>query len=200
MKKGLFDDLARTLATPMPRRGALRTMGAALAIGAFRALRPGRAAGYAGSTSVCPPECPDPREPTPCCVPVGRYGGYHIAGCCRRGEDCCIGPNDSEEHPNPMSWCCTAGTCLPSGAKCMRKCTNEEVECGRNCCSPLRGESCGSTIRDLCCKRGESPCRGAASGGAFDGRCCKPGTTCCFTATSVDCCDGNHKCVNGSCK
>ena len=43
-----FDNLARTLATPMPRRQALRAISAALLVGAFPALRPDRALGYSG--------------------------------------------------------------------------------------------------------------------------------------------------------
>lgn len=114
-------------------------------------------------------------------------------------EECCIGPNLDESHPNPMSWCCPKGTCgSASGAKfCLEKrtCKSDEVECGKTCCKP--GEFCGSTLRSICCKAGENVCVVPRGGAAV---CCKPGTKCCFNMTSAKCCDANQTCVNGSCK
>jgi hypothetical protein len=70
----------------------------------------------AGSTATCPNTCPGPNKP--CCVAI-KYG-YHVGGCCRPGEECCIGSNNSQDHPNQMSWCCPTGTCGPAGGKCNR--------------------------------------------------------------------------------
>jgi hypothetical protein len=183
----------------MPRRRALRTIAAALAMGAFEALRPRRAAGYAGSPSGCPQlDCGRPNEKL-CCVPVGKYGGYHSTGCCGEPgrEDCCIGPNDDEAHPNPMSWCCPKGSCGASGAKCLEKrtCKSDEVECGKTCCGP--GQFCASPLRSICCNAGENVCVVPRGGAAV---CCKPGTKCCFNMTSAKCCDNaTETCVKGKC-
>jgi hypothetical protein len=203
MRKGLFDDLARTLATPMPRRQALRTLGATLAMGAFRALRPGRAAGYAPNCvqgQVC--DSGGKAVNTWCCVQL-TPGSYHSAGCCLTGgpykfpllEECCIGPNDSADHPNLMSWCCPVGTCGASirapGGRCIEKptCKADEIVCGKACCK--RGEFCGSTLRSICCKNGETACVGAQG----SGMCCTSKQTC-QNGKCCDKCGGNGTCCD----
>lgn len=64
----------------------------------------------------CPTTCPGAN--TACCVQI-KYG-YHHGGCCRPGEECCIGPNGDTVHPNQMSWCCPKGRCGACCGKCMK--------------------------------------------------------------------------------
>ncbi len=171
MRKSFLDDLARALATSMPRRQALRIIGATLAMGAFRALRPGRAAGYAGSTSAYPNDC-GPRAKR--CFVAIKYG-THEGGCCYTGlEECCDGPNNSKDHPNKMSWCCPTGMCGASGGQCRKNCPPGRQACGNECCPP--GWFCGSGV---CCKKGEKACVGTRGAG---------------------CCKSDQECEDGLCK
>ena len=94
-----FDDLARTLAAPMPRGRAMRAIGAAFAVAAFPALRPERALagaarqhGAAGKAVRCF-----------VAIPMGTHeGGSYYP----EYQKCCKGPNNDEQHPNQMSWVC----------------------------------------------------------------------------------------------
>jgi hypothetical protein len=191
VKADFFDDLARTLATPMPRRRALRTIGTALAVTAFPVLRPGKA----GARS------------TTCkrCFVAIKYG-THEGGCCSTTpgflQDCCIGPNDSAEHPNQMSWCCAKGGCGASGGKCNFVCPSDKFRCGsKKCClkarptlpaevcyqgnclpaCPATTIKCGTTGTPLCCHKTKQLCRNGKCcdkcGG--NGTCCNPATTFC---------------------
>ncbi len=199
MSQGLFDDLARALATPMPRRGALRTIATALAATAFGALRPASAAAVTGQAGGCSPrDCGQPGLKF-CCVPVGDYDGFHSTGCCGDPgrEDCCIGPNDDLEHPNPMTWCCPKGKCAASlkaaGGKCSgpQDCDQDknEIQCGKTCCKLDSGEFCGSAKHSLCCKVGDKPCLSGELG-----ICCKPDQSPCWDASHVTCCNHGQKC------
>jgi hypothetical protein len=200
VKKSLLDDLARTVATPMPRRQALRTIGAALAMGAFRMLRPGPATGYASQPTPCPP-VPDPCAASgqiACCVTMGPYNSRHMAGCYNPAtEICCVGGNGSPPPMDRMSWICPKGSTCPGtfnpNSKCSRPCTDDEIVCGKACCQP--GQFCGSPNRGICCNAGENVCVYPKGG-----TCCKRGTSCCFTTSSAKCCDNlTETCVNGSC-
>lgn len=178
MSTGRFDDLARTLATPMPRSRALKTLGAGLAVAMFPALRPTRATG-AGSVT-CPIKC-DSRT-FACCTATkfpGGAPGIHVGGCCdRKRERCCIGPNAIG---NPMSWCCPT-------------CKGEL--CGDGCCE--KGQFCASPRRSLCCGKGEDACV-VSGGGKGQGQCCKPDERCCFNTKSASCCKPNQTCKDGKC-
>lgn len=175
----------------MPRRQALRAIGATLALGAFRALRPGTASASAGSQPACTGECGPVNKA--CCVQVRK--GTHHGGCCRPDEECCIGPNDIFKPTDQMSWCCAKGMCRTAGGQCIRRCTADQEECQSQCCS--RGWYCADKPRSRCCQDGEAICVVPKSGMAT---CCKPGTTCCFNATDAKCCSANQTCVNGDCK
>ena len=203
MKRNLLDDLARTVATPMPRRQALRTIGAALAMGAFRMLRPGPVAGYSGHPPPCPPS-PDPcaaHGQKVCCVNMGPYNSLHVAGCYNPAtESCCTGPNGADPPMDKMSWVCEKGMCgaagVPGNTKCAGKsCGSDETPCGKACCK--NGQFCLSPNRSLCCERGDNLCAVPNKPG---GLCCKPGTKCCFNMTTASCCDASQKCVGGVCK
>ena len=66
---GLLDEVARTLATPMPRGRALRALGAALLAASVPAFRP--SPGLAARVQVGPKQCADytegPTCPKRCC-------------------------------------------------------------------------------------------------------------------------------------
>lgn len=213
MKKSLFDDLARDLATPIPRRRALRTIGAAFAIGVVRAIIPGRALADSGRGLGCAGHvCGPGVDQKFCCVQMpGPYDSWHSTGCCGGPgrEDCCIGSNGDDANGlpyRPMTWCCPSGTCSGSimdgrapgkAGGCVGKaCTSDETQCGKACCKP--GEYCASPRLNKCCTNGDSICAAYSAGTAT---CCKPGTKCCFTASRTACCDVNTEtCSNGTCK
>lgn len=194
MNDSFFDDLARTLVTPMPRRRALRTMGTALAISAFPALRPGRAGAQAARLQTC----------KRCFVAI--KFGTHEGGCCSTTpgflQDCCIGPNNDQEHPNQMSWCCAKGACGASGGKCNFSCPSSHFLCGsKKCClkarptlpaevcyqgrclpaCPANTLKCGTLGTPICCNKSKQKCRNGKCcdkcGG--NGTCCDPATTFC---------------------
>jgi hypothetical protein len=101
----LIDDVARALATPMPRRKALRFVGSALAAGALGALGLGHAA---AQTSNTPTKCPK---------------GTTVCGksCCSEGQSCC----DNIVCCNQNQKCCTgSGTCCNQNQQCVNgRCT-----------------------------------------------------------------------------
>lgn len=182
----LFDDLARTLAKPMPRGRALRTMAAALAIGAIPALRPGGATAGRSQTVPCPGQgsCPSPTKR--CCVTIPF--GTHESGCYYPDyARCCTGPNNDAVHPNLTSWTCpkyaNCGTygaggeiCTCSGPKCRDGscCPRSKGRCVNGACCPAirttraasgRGVACCPTgtiavpgARALCCRKGDLDC------------------------------------------
>ena len=177
-----FDDLARSLATSMPRRRALRTIGVALAVGTIPALRPARSAA-AG-------ECPG--NTTLCFVNIPM--GTHAAGCYYpRVEKCCIGPNNDQVHPNEMSWICgvdeACGTIVPGGdiklaCTCSNRCKDGKC-CPRSkgrcvngtCCPAIRTTRAPGT-RNLvaCCPPGTIAVPGVSGHCCPKGKpdCCKP--------------------------
>ena len=194
MKANSFDDLARTLATPMPRRRALRTMGAALAISAFPALKPAWAGAQGARKHTC----------QRCFVAI--KFGTHEGGCCSTTpgflQDCCIGPNDSQDHPNQMSWCCAKGACGASGGRCNFSCPSTHFLCGsKKCClkarptlpaevcyqgrclpgCPSNTLKCGTVGTPICCNKTKQQCRNGKCcdkcGG--NGTCCDPAKTFC---------------------
>lgn len=101
----------------------------------YMAVKDGGADAYkAGQADACDccDECPPRRSPPPpsqcpnscpagygvCCVQI-KYG-FHNGGCCSAGQECCIGSNNAQDHPNMMSWCCQKGRCGDAG-KCLTK-------------------------------------------------------------------------------
>lgn len=166
-----LDELARTLATPMPRRRALLTLGGAVVTVAVpAALRPRRASGAArrptSSLGFCEKSCSNP-TPVPCLCKNDRDSGPY-AGCF---ETCGV-PGST--------CCCTKGSdgfndgavACPPGTRCGRRgevncpCLNE---CGRRgkCCG--RDEFCANPREELCCKNEERGC---------GLECCKPNEEC----------------------
>jgi hypothetical protein len=193
MNNGLFDDVARTLATPMPRRRALRIAAGLLVAAAVPAYRPKPAAAtvtkaFAGCPKGGLQSCTERFGPElPACCPDYRPG---FAICCKSTDECF---NDNK-NCCPKDKQCGGRCCLPD-QKCKDgRCVDcpEEQACGETCCDP--GEYCGSKRRGLCCPKGHDAC--VVYGGSA-GLCCGPGTTCCANAKSAKCCDAKHPCVKG---
>jgi len=198
-----LDELARSLAKPMPRSRALRLLGTSIVAAAVPLagprLRPARASGF--STANC-------SDPGLCSGLPGRTkvcGCDFLASCYKEccnpaTEHCCIYP------PFPGATggssvcekaCCPLGTdCGTASKPCVPKCP---VPCGpqKECCKP--DEECQtykvgkfdrgtykSCIRK--CTPGSRRCR--TDGVAILG-CCPNGQNCC----SGLCCDPEQVCV-----
>ena len=172
----------------MPRRQLLRTIAAALVMGAIDSLRPRRAEALTGAAQDCGGGCGPVNKA--CCVQI--KFGYHHGGCCTTLEECCTGPN--MDGTNSMSWCCPKGTCAKSGT-CTKKCPPDRTACGANCCPT--GYFCGSPKTSVCCMNGQNPCFNAQGFGT----CCKPNQGCkdgkCCEKCDSDCCDSTEICCQG---
>jgi hypothetical protein len=190
MRPGSFDDIARTLAEPMPRRRALRVAGAALVASVLPGLRPGGA-----SASPCGPDTPCSSichsgnligacgtDTTNSCGQVG----CRLEGCLSPGEKCCRGG----DHP----WICNEEDRCGSvnGPHCIA--CPDERKCGTECCRST--QFCASPKRQLCCKQGEDACLVPNSP---QGVCCPPGRKCCFNKAGAECCGGDQTCKSGKC-
>lgn len=182
----LLDELARSLATPMPRSRAVRVLGAALVSAAVPAsLRPGIAhAGRSGSAQ-CPPKptCPkssDPKRTKFCGVPnIGndKCLKYRYV-CCLEKERCC-------------------------GAACCSPCRTTQTVCGDACCRK-KDEYCASPEDSLCCLNTEDACLVLGAPGlprpSKGGTCCPRGASkCCQNDKRSTCCKPEDSCCAGGC-
>jgi hypothetical protein len=220
MSEKLLDELARALAEPLPRRRAVRLLGAFVVAGALPTWA--RAATANGCDTL----------DTFCCCPQ-RAG----AGCFR-----CDRPGKGKQ-----TLCCTGACCDPSTERCGKvtngvgscvKCSRAE-RCGPTCC-PSKSDCCmnlewpaSSPFRRICCKppnrckagkctcpNGQYSCNGAeccsrtkpscqmcheigaaAIVSIVGTKCCPKGQTCCRNTcckgTLVNCC-GPRCCPQGT--
>ncbi len=175
---GHLDDLARTLATPMPRRRALRTIGTALAVAAIPALRPGRALGHSGRLQA--------RAGTPVrCFVTIPYGTHEGGSYDPQYQKCCTGPNNDPVHPNLMSWVCpndhSCGSAAGGFCPCPTKCKDG------GCCPPSKGRCVNGTCTTGCggvaCPPGNKCC--APTQLMPKARCYDPETRCCTPVKGV---------------
>ena len=179
-----LDDLARSLAKPMPRHRALRMFGGALvSIAVPGALRPPMAwASPAGTTltTQCNPSCGGNR-PLKCVCPA--KGGCFIGGCGEVGSTCCCFEESNAGIPGavvcPPGTRCGGGKGKPN-CVCLRP-------CGDTCCKV--GETCADPDLGYCCTASETPCRGGKTV-----NCCKPTEYCC----SGKCCPPRTRCQPGN--
>ena len=192
MSKHSFDDIARRLAEPMPRRRALRVAGAAL-VGAVAVpgLRPrsAAAAGYP-CTGLNPLKCSNGGAQV--CVPSDW-------NCC--SNELCAGACEPWEACSPGAGCddtpllCTdkkaAGT-RGGGDPTRPKFCSVRLKSGPSTCYPSgrtltwgwcchEGETCGKHL-------GDCECEGTECGNA----CCQEGQVCADEIHSV-CCQNNWK-------
>jgi len=156
-----FDDLARRMSEPMPRRGLLRTLGAALLGGAGLAvLRPLRAnANPVCTGTVCG---------TACCVNGQVCLNASTSKCgCGAGTKTC----------GPQLCCEGGGACTNIGGSASCCCSAGQTPCGQHCCPA--GVACVDKGRGICgCSAGTTPCRYGTTL-----TCCDAGTSCPPTAT-----------------
>lgn len=169
MSERLLDDLARALATPMPRRRALRLVGTFVAAAAFQRpspagahARPGHA--EAGSDDWC-------RAGTRLCW-VGTDEHPTPADCCDDDRPyCCAGPTCAICCGKPAPGKRFAG-CV-SFCGCRYECADGYTECARSspssvlCCGP--NERCVNRTCRPACPAGQFPC------GSY---CCPQGSAC----------------------
>ena len=182
MSERFFDDLARTLASPMPRRRALRLAGVAALAAVVPGLRPRAALGTSpcGPDTPCSSLCQLPPHVGACGIPIHNSCGQELChfgygGCMVAGDVCC------KTGPDP--WIC------PKNYKCAAKhsaqpncigCPEGLFPCGKRCCSTRYAE------RQVC----------------YRGEClkkCPPNTTECGGGKQRYCCPPNQECRNGKC-
>jgi len=138
-----FESLSRKLAAPMPRRRALRLMGAAVGAGAAAAVvRPFRGdanGGCAAGEQECGPFCCPSNTfctspTTPCCCPKGATPCG--SGCCAKGVACLDAATET---------CgCQPGT-TPCGTRTSPTCCPAGTACTPGCPPPS-----GSTVKAFC--------------------------------------------------
>ena len=127
MSERFFDELARTLASPMPRRRALRLTGAALVAATVPALRPRSALAGCGPDTPCSSTCHLPPHIGGCGVEGPTGCGSQIncrlsGGCMVEGETCCRGGTGANED----AWICP-----------------KDYKCGSSRSTPCNGGTCG---------------------------------------------------------
>jgi hypothetical protein len=222
-----LDELARSLAKPMPRSRALRLLGGAVAAAAVPSLRTSPARGASrrparvancgdnpctGSTPViC--DCPSPVNPKVCFHACGAEG---CTCCCypdaqgNTGANCCP-PGYRCGHPGEASCVlcavpCGSG-CCKSDEYCADKstslcCLKGNQPCGDHCCGPK--QVCLDASRSLCCKAGERACESYRTAGQTAPTvavCCpaEPKGYCARDASAAKCCPRPSVLCNGEC-
>lgn len=189
-----LDELARSMAQPMPRRKALRLLGGAIVSTAIpTSLWP--SAARAGPATRRRADCegaPDCKEHpgTRTCLSFGIEGND---GCTRYIRVCCPqGPEEQSEccPAKHSATCCYKGQdCEPyqSGdrqyAKCVG-CPSGHEKCGTTCCGI--GEKCADPGSDNCCPPRTIPC-----GSGRDANCCATNEVCCKNT----CCPPRTRCT-----
>lgn len=202
-----LDDVARVLATPMPRGRALR-----LAVGALAAVAlPGvgarvARAGITRGAGTCPPggqlTCAEQfgKDVSECCSrPIPGSGNYT---CCPPGQ--CF-YSETTNTCCPKDFQCGKGGCCSEGERCVNekcvRCDSDKV-CGKECCE--ESETCVNPAKSMCCVKTWNHCKVAGAAGAAGAvvKCCPPRDECCTNrrTKTVTCCDSKHPCEDGRCK
>jgi hypothetical protein len=190
----LFDNLARQLAEPMPRRRAVRIMVAAGAATLLPAIRPRAAVaigpcspGEAGFECDCPSKnglffkecCPEHFYKCVCApdaaiceltCPDERQCG---TVCCEEGGSCARASKNM---------CCKRGEDVCEGRHGVTCCDAEHACCEGKCC-PRKDQFCNYKGQCERCPKGHERCG--------DETCCFPPTHCCGTT----CCQKDEACA-----
>jgi hypothetical protein len=195
----LFDDAARILASPLPRRQALTAIGRILAgsiLAAFGVRRADSQAAEPLNSSTCRPACTAGQR---CCTTS--TPGFCVAAsrvCCGKsscptGNACCVATNGTTFCSGVGRTCCGNTSCAVGSACCTG--TTGQKFCaglGRVCCG---NTSCGAL--EQCCRTGSQPfC--AVRGATCCGNTSCPQTEVCCGRTV--CCGTNQKCLSGRCE
>ena len=172
-----LDELARTMARPMPRSRAVRVLGSALVTAAVpSSFRTAIAGASPRGSSACPPlpNC-NSKPNTVFCGVVNRGNDgctKYIYVCCPKGGGdpqpvCCKGDGEVQ-CCRPCEKCGEEN--LPLGGVniiCVEDPANPR-SCGGTCCA--EDEFCAHKFQELCCKRDQRVC-----GSRY---CCKPEEEC----------------------
>ena len=189
-----LDELARSMAKPMPRRRALRLLGGAVVSTAIPRLsgRAPRAEDRPGAGGQVAKDAPDCKEHpgTKTCLSFGIEGND---GCKRYIRVCC------PQGPEEQSECCPAkhsSACCYKGQDCQLYqsgdrqygrcvgCPSGHEKCGTTCCGI--GEKCADPGHDQCCPPRTIPC-----GSGLDVNCCATNEVCCKNT----CCPPRTRCT-----
>jgi len=167
-----FDDLARTLASPLPRRRMLRMLGSAIVVTALPGLRAGSAHAH-GTGLQCPSPttvCSNGKGSEVCVEPGGDCCIYDVAVvACQPGFKCGGSYNNACVDACPNR--CKDGKCCPRNkGRCV----------GGTCCPLKRSTFAPGTNRKgvACCPPGTIAVPGAT------GKCCPKGDLDCCTPSS----------------
>ena len=188
MSERFFDNLARTLASPMPRRRALKLTGVALVAATLPVLRP-------RSVSAADiPECSNPLYPQRCVTPNVTESGTAAFACVGAKDHCCSNKLCAGAC-KPWEMCSPGAGCDDTPALCTNpdvpnhdpkrtKFCSQRLAAGKTFCYPG-----GRTLTYGWCCEADQPC------GDFRSRCTCP--TMCQDGT---CCPRSKgRCVNGKC-
>ncbi len=164
-----FDDLARTLATPLPRRRALRLLGGAVVVAVLPGLR-ARPALASRTGLQCPP-------PTTLCS-----NGKGSEVCLDVGETCCI-------YPEAIVRCKVGTRCGGSiNNACVDACS---TRCKDGTCCP---RSKGRCVNGTCCPAIRTTTRPGSNGKGV--ACCPTGTIAVPGGTGLCCPKGKPRCCD----
>jgi hypothetical protein len=178
----LFDDIARIVASPLPRRRALRLTAASLASATLMLIAPGllEAAPIKRMCNIL--ICTDDPRAVMCAL--------HASLCCGSGEKCC------ETSKTSPCFCCLASQMCCLG--------NQRTNPTMSCCDPIC-ETCAATgtCTAQCPPAGKPAltlCCPNAAGNAF-GICCDPTTNTCCGGVCCNTVGANatQKCCKGKC-
>jgi hypothetical protein len=174
---GLFDDLARSLVGPMPRRRVLRLLGGAVAVAAVPGLRARPARAHSLPTCGPTTELCTNGTGSDVCMPLGGTCCIFpdIVVGCRPGFRCGDGRNapclcDGEEEDGKCVKCVKA-------RMCKGKCCPKNNRCVKGACCPLKRTTFAPGTNGkgaACCPAGTIAVPGAV------GWCCPKG--------DMDCC------------
>ena len=170
----LINNVARVLASPMPRRALLQMLAAGVAAGVFSRNV------YAQFNDGNPCQQGSGRS-TGCRCTLGGPANQCVTGtscqacfdgglpaCTPAGGSCCHAADNANGQPGGAVVCTgAAGTCCASASQCCGT-------AGRSCCN------------GVCCSSGASCCGGVT--------CCASGATCCGS----QCCNSNQCCRDGA--
>ncbi len=158
MSERFFDNLARTLASPMPRRRALRLTGAALVAAAVPGLRPRSALGASrdcGTKSTpCSSLCLLTNPKGACGIPIFNDCNQELchvglAGCIRPDQVCC------PVAPDP--WYCEKGQeCGTKPGQCITKWYCQKQSLGTDFCDQICKETGHDKCIGVCCTKNET--------------------------------------------
>ena len=191
----------------MPRRRAVRVIGASLAAIAVPGVSPRMALGASACDNGCGADvraCPRivnlGTAPPKCCgpSPARRYTceGTPADPTCK--DTCTAGIPCKSKRKDEAGCshfeCCKPPEFCPDG-ECVPNCALQgKRQCGKTCCEP--GEKCKNG-QCVGCDPGESSCE-TKGGGAH--KCCGKNERCCFNNTTTACCGPDQTCKSAGVK